>query len=444
MGDASQQINGRVQHVAIEIAQLNKGLAESIKGKLESSIPSLNGSQCSIYRVHEKFCKLNKYAYTPEMISIGPFHRGKGNLPAMEDHKLRYVHALLSRTATIGPKLEECVESIREIEEEARKCYSEPINMNSNEFVEMMLVDGLFIIELFRKSAGKVKSERDDPIFGNIWGLSSLVRDLILLENQIPMRVLNCLFNQPALKEELEGSCSFNMLALRFFNPLMPREKEVLKNYSKCEGKHLLDLLGKTFHDLPERGKSKNNSWKFIPSVTELKRAGVKFKKSSTRGSFLDIKFNDGVLEIPPVIIQDQTDSLLRNLIASEQCCDGHVTYMTSYAFFMDSLINSADDVGLLRNQGIITNYLGDDEDVSALFNKLCCEVTLANFYYAELCDQVNIYYKTRWHKWRATLKRDYFHNPWAILSVIAAVVLLALTLTSTIFGSLSYLVHKS
>ncbi|OVA01389.1 Protein of unknown function DUF247 [Macleaya cordata] len=297
MGDASQQ-NGETQHVSIEIAEPNKGLDESIKGKLESSIPS---------------------------------------------HFL-VANALLELQR---PKLEKCVESaIRKIEEEARKCYSEPINMNSNEFVEMMLlVDGLFIIELFRKSAGKEGQE----------------------------------------------------------------DREVLKNHSNCKGKHLLDLLG------------------------------VKFKKGSTKGSFLDIKFNDGVFGIPPVIIQDQTDSLSRNLIASEQCCDGHVTYMTSYAFFMDSLINSGDDVGLLRNQGIITNYLGDDEDVSVLFNSLiCCEVTLTDFYFAELCDQVNIYYKTRWHKWRATLKRDYFNNPWAILSVIADVVLLALTLISTIFASLS------
>ncbi|KAI3912081.1 hypothetical protein MKW92_002877 [Papaver armeniacum] len=381
------------------------------------------------------------------MISIGPFHRGQGSLAAMEDHKLRYAHALLSRTTPIGmSKLEECVAYMGRIEDEARKCYSEPIELTSEEFVEMMVIDGLFMIELFRKSAGEVKIERDDPIFGNIWGLSSLVRDLVLLENQLPMVVLDCLFNVPALKEELQG-VSINILSLKFFDPLMPRGKEVIQtSFSGSEGKHLLDLLGKTFHDLPSapKGKVKKVSWKFIPSVTELKRAGVKFVKSSTNGSFLDIKFRDGVMEIPPIIIQDQTDTLLRNLIASEQCCDGHVTYMTSYAFFMDSLINTGEDVGVLRKEGIMTNYLGDDEDVAALFNKLCCEVTLANFYYSELCDQVNTYYKTRWHVWRATLKRDYFHSPWAIVSFVGALILLFLTLTSTLFAILSFTIHKS
>ncbi|KAI3879217.1 hypothetical protein MKW98_028784 [Papaver atlanticum] len=260
------------------------------------------------------------------------------------------------------------------------------------------------------------------------------------------MVVLNCLFNVPALKEELNG-VSINILSLKFFDPLMPRGKEVIQsNFSGSEGKHLLDLLGKTFHDFPQapKNKPKKNSWKFIPSVTELKRAGVKFVKSSTNGSFLDIKFKDGVMEIPPIIVQDQTDTLLRNLIASERCCDGHVTYMTSYAFFMDSLINTGEDVVVLRKEGIMKNYLGDDEDVADLFNNLGCEVTLANFYYSELCDQVNTYYKTRWHVWRATLKRDYFHSPWAIVSFVGAIILLFLTLTSTLFAILSFTVHKS
>ncbi|XP_026416333.1 UPF0481 protein At3g47200-like [Papaver somniferum] len=442
-------MNGEAEkYVAIEITNENKVLANSIKLKLDKSIPSSSATtQCSIYRVHEKFRKLNKFAYTPEMISIGPFHRGAGSLAAMEDHKLRYAHALLSRTTPIGvTKLEECVAYMGRIEDEARKCYSEPIELTSEEFVEMMVIDGLFMIELFRKSAGEVKIERDDPIFGNIWGLSSLVRDLVLLENQLPMVVLNCLFNVPALKEELHG-VSISILSLKFFDPLMPRGKEVIQtSFSGSEGKHLLDLLGKTFHDLPQapKNKPKKSSWKFIPSVTELKRAGVKFAKSSTTGSFLDIKFRDGVMEIPSIIVQDQTDTLLRNLIASEQCCDGHVTYMTSYAFFMDSLINTGEDVGVLRKEGIMTNYLGDDEDVAALFNKLCCEVTLANFYYSELCDQVNTYYKTRWHVWRATLKRDYFHSPWAIVSFVGALILVFLTLTSTLFAILSFTIHKS
>ncbi|MCL7033778.1 hypothetical protein MKW94_020745 [Papaver nudicaule] len=428
------------QNVAIQITEEIRVLANSIELKLESI--SSSTIDCSIYRVHEKFRKQNESAYTPEMISIGPFHRGKKSLAPMEDQKLRYTKALLSRTMLTGQnKVKECVAYLKEIEEVARKCYSEHINLSSDEFVEMMVIDGLFMIELLRKKADKtVKFEPGDPFFSKTLGLSSLVRDLLLLENQLPMIVLECLLNVPGLKGELKG-VPINILVLRFFNPWIPLGKEVIESsFSSHKGKHILDLLSQAFCVLlPKVGNKKIDSGKPIRSVIELKNAGVKFVKSSTSGSFLDIRFKDGIMEIPPIDIEDQSDTLLRNFIAFEQCCDGQITYMTSYAFFIDSLINSGQDVGVLCKQGIITNLLGDDEAVAVLFNKLCCEVTLANFYYSELCDQVNTYYNTRWHVWRATLKRDYFNSPWAILSFMAAVVLLVLTFLATLYAILSY-----
>ncbi|PIA56261.1 hypothetical protein AQUCO_00700535v1 [Aquilegia coerulea] len=462
-------------HISIEIPDATRILAASIREKFDRVSPSPFVEGCCIHKVHEKFRKINGYAYTPEMVSIGPFHHGNISLLAMEDHKLRYMRMLLSKFRSTT-KLEDCVASISRLEQKARESYSEPVEPDSNKFIEMMVVDGLFIIALFGKTAGVVKRDKDDTLFNNIWAMPSLVRDLILLENQLPMFVLESLFElvKEKIKERPRGrSLSLTELALRFFDPLMHREEDVLKKHFSSSGKHLLDLLSNTFyddlppeesstfkktsntfHDLPQeenstvnktsntfhdpaRGKTSN-----IPCVTELRQAGVTFKKGSSTGSFLDIKFIDGVLEIPPILIQDQTNTLLRNLIASEQCCEERHTFMTSYAFFMDSLINSSNDVVILRQVGIITNYLGDDEDISTLFNKLCTEVTLVKYRYTNLCSRVNDYYKARWHVWRATLKRDYFNNPWAIFSFSGAILLLLLALIATIFAVLTFFVE--
>ncbi|KAI3850481.1 hypothetical protein MKW98_000291 [Papaver atlanticum] len=298
--------------------------------------------------------------------------------------------------------LEECIVYIKRIEDEVRKCYSEPINLSSDEFVELMVIDGLFMIELFRKYAhiGN-KIERGDPIFGKSEDLMDSVVDLVLLENQLPMVVLDCLFNVLALKKELNGE-TLNFLALRFLDQLIPRgEKVIYTNFTGCEVKHILDLLCKTyFHNLPEAGNAKKNSCISIPSVTELKRVGVKFVVGSTNGSFLDIKFKDGVMEIPPMVIKYETDTLLQNLIAYEQCSDGKVPYyMTSYRLLMDSLIKSGQDVRVLRKHGIVTSPLTDEDvayNFTHRFNELCSEVTLTIFYYSELCEKVNSYYGTR------------------------------------------------
>ncbi|KAI3922194.1 hypothetical protein MKX01_005883 [Papaver californicum] len=567
-GNTGAEVIDTEHEVSIEVVEM---IANSLVKKVESGRSlSRHRGGCCIYRLHEKFHKMSK-SYVPEVVSIGPFHCEKENLKSTEECKLLYMHVLLCRTAEKKykhvteinnditdvnnneeeieevkilsiqkrEKMEElvckyspsgttitsnrwliplmyCVEAIKKIEPKACECYSEPIMLKNDEFVEMMLIDGLFIIELLQRCAMKRKNFKDDPLLGKLWVLSSLTRDLLLIENQLPMVVLSCLFNLTSLEDELEGK-SLNMLVLGFFNHLMPKHKEVLMMHSKKhihESKHLLNLIAKTFHP-PTRAKKTHyrwkflqiatkmnhkmpinsakadnsswnlfsrgvwaklnqagfskfiiggstsathssrppadventayaSSWKYIPSVTELKRAGVRFKKGSTEGSVLDIKFNDGVLVIPPIIIQDKTDLLFRNIIAYEQCSDGRDMYMTSYAFLMDSLIDSAQDVEMLRNKGIITNILGSDEDVSNLFNKLCCELIIDNFYYFQLRDQVNDYYKRRRHFWKAIVKRDYCNNPCQVLSLVAGFLLIVLTFTGAVFAILSFFVHKS
>ncbi|KAI3897548.1 hypothetical protein MKW92_004914, partial [Papaver armeniacum] len=175
----------------------------------------------------------------------------------------------------------------------------------------------------------------------------------------------------------------------------------------------------------------------------------VQFKKRFSvvdHHNILDIKFNsDGTFEIPPLIIDDFTERGLRNLVASEQFskCSTHIT---SYSILMDRLINSAEDVNLLRNQGILTTQLGSDEQVADMFNQrcACAHFIRFSFNYYQLSNQVNKYYKKRQHRWKATLKREYFNNPWSIISFIAAVLLILLTIISTMFTTLAWIVPKS
>ncbi|CAL8105225.1 unnamed protein product [Prunus armeniaca] len=49
------------------------------------------------------------------------------------------------------------------------------------------------------------------------------------------------------------------------------------------------------------------------PCITKLHQAGVKFKLGSSRNLF-DIRFNNGILEIPKLNIHDYTELTLRQL----------------------------------------------------------------------------------------------------------------------------------
>ncbi|KAI3843119.1 hypothetical protein MKX03_035029 [Papaver bracteatum] len=350
--------------------------------------------------------------------------------------------------------VEECVSSIREMETKIRKCYSEPVDLNSKEFVEMMIIDGLFIIKmLIRRYNLKSYDIADDPLDGNDWLLVMVGQDMFLLENQIPLFVLQCLANIIFSTEEL-GHMSLNKVIHSFIFTgnlphVLPTSRKILLEVPRCEdANHLLDFFIKLFQPpahVDSASSLDTSSHYFLPSATELRLAGVRFKKGSAQGSFLDIKFSrrTGILEIPPLHIYDDTDPLLRNLIAYEQFYGGGY-YITSYVTMMDFLINSADDVKLLRKQGIISNYLGCDEDVSDMFNKLCVGITDGGNYYHNYISDINKFYKKRRNIWKATLKREYFKSPWTIISVLAAVLLIALTIISSIFTVLSFLIPKS
>ncbi|CAM8953834.1 unnamed protein product [Rhodiola kirilowii] len=107
----------------------------------------------------------------------------------------------------------------------------------------------------------------------------------------------------------------------------------------------------------------------------------------------------------------------------------------------MDNLINSPADVGYLHYCGIIEHWLVSDAEVADLFNRLCQEVVFdtSNSYLSSMSDDVNRYYNHRWNSWRASLKHNYFSNPWAIISFFAAVILLLLTLAQTFYSVYGY-----
>lgn len=80
-------------------------------------------------------------------------------------------------------------------EESIREFYSEAIDLNSNEFVEMMVLDGCFIVEILCIVGKIVQNDPKDPIFNMLWVFPFLMRDLLRLENQIPFFVLQTLFD---------------------------------------------------------------------------------------------------------------------------------------------------------------------------------------------------------------------------------------------------------
>ena len=408
----------------------------------------------SIYKVPNKLRHVNEEAYSPRIVSIGPFHQGKRDLLAMEEHKWRYMLSLVHRTPNPEKSLDECGKSIIELEEKARGCYAENIKFNKKELAEMLLVDGCFILELFLRRSLRDFVDKSDPIFNNAWMVPTLQHDLALLENQIPFFVLQNLYEfiLPFAPKTLPRL--FTALALFFFHADLSLNQVTSRGESIQSSRHLLDLLHNFYLPTsPVNDPKCKENWGFRHCATKLLEAGIQFEKSSTvEDRLLDVRFSNGVINIPPLSVGTTTESLLRNLIALEQCSFGSSHHITSYAILINGLIHSSADIELLQRKGIIINNLGRGEEVLPLINSICKEVVLKDFYFSKLCEEVNAYHKSwwqwrrhkaswkaRWHRYVGALRRDYFSNPWRIISFVAAVLLLLLTGLQTFYTVRAY-----
>ncbi|GFS35328.1 hypothetical protein Acr_00g0039140 [Actinidia rufa] len=396
----------------------------------------------SIYNVPRKIRKLNEEAYTPCLMSIGPLHHGKPHLKSMKRYKLEYCQKFLYLS---GMGIENLIDEAKGWENEVREHYQDNIKYSSKEFVEMFVLDGTFIIMLFLKEKFPKNFAYNDVIFANQWMQRALLHDMMLLENQLPCFVLEKLLSM--VRQELPDKITFSELTHHYFRLVGNTDKVSTKEIKEPRTRrHLVEYL-LTFQLMGFDKKLARSTKKFeyTRSATELYAAGIKFISSQDR-CILEIKYtNHGELTIPKLKVNESTETLFRNLIAFEQC-DHQREYISSYIIFLDILINTPKDVDLLVKCGIIENFLGDSEPdserVSNLFNNLCKETITeySTFYYADICRQLNAYHRNFWHQWRATcyrwnviLKRDYFSTPWSVISVIAATVLLLLTVTQTV-----------
>lgn len=435
-------------HVTIDV----NALATELEKTMSSHSNLLTPLDCCIFRIPTKLSAHNEKAYMPDAFSIGPFHCKKPLLEATQKIKFRYLHDLISHSRDFSHfrepalSLRLLIEAIARVQLEAREHYAGSIDISTDEFVKVLVIDGCFIVELFRKKAYEGIIPDDDPIFTVSRMLQYLYHDLILLENQIPWMVLDILFRLSRSPIDLMPLAE---LAIEFFGSLFsttpPRLSWSLFRSMDDNPKHILNLLRNYL--ISECSSlntySDGQGWEPIPSATSLDESGIKFQKSELSKSILDINFHqkEGVMEIPSLTIHENTDTLFRNLISLELYCPNYSCTITSYAMLFDNLIQTTADMKILCESGVITNRLHLD-DATKIFNHPYEEYACVKENYFLLLIQNVLryrrqrrdYYIRRWKVYRRELKRVYFNHPWAVISTVAASIMLILTFLQTLF----------
>ena len=295
----------------------------------------------------------------------------------------------------------------------------------------------------------------DDPIFKTRWKLPVIRLDLLKLENQIPFFVLQELYMLTSSGHERP----LIDVSLEFFGPLLARAQRTPAHDNSLAQEqapdHLLALFHSTFIpnetlNIPRaNGSVKLDKKCLIPSVSELQRVGI-FLKSGD-GNLLDIKYHShhmtvltgrASLEIPPLFIDHKTGPILRNLVAYEQCDKIVKPYFTSYIMFFDGLVNTPEDVQILRKRKIFYHVLGSDNEVSELLNNLTKDVAYdwRECYLSPLIEKICRRSNKAYLKFQAAIRREYFSSPVNCISYLITFLLLYLSVIQTMFTIFAYI----
>ncbi|KAI7986907.1 UPF0481 protein [Camellia lanceoleosa] len=185
----------------------------------------------SIFKVPLSIKKLETDAFVPHIVSIGPYHWHKKHLMEMETCKSILLVHVLKRA---GMQLTTLKEKMSELVAATRKHYDQPFK-NIKDFVEMMLRDACFILELFCIEANGWENygHTSDPYIRlNMTGLMPFVRrDLLMLENQLPLSVLQKMFTVLDWRQRTPSE-SIHSLAINFF-------KKLISGISKNQPEHV-------------------------------------------------------------------------------------------------------------------------------------------------------------------------------------------------------------
>ncbi|KAG2620798.1 uncharacterized protein LOC120666187 [Panicum virgatum] len=156
-----------------------------------------------IYHVPACIKDLNPKAYRPQVVSLGPFHHGEAQLRPMDAHKRRALVHFLRRARRPLAEFAAVVAGGAAAEEYERlEGAYEGLGgewraaAGEERFVELMVTDGCFLLEVIRAASGWEVNDyaADDPVFsphGLLYTVPYIRRDMLLIENQLPLLVLD-------------------------------------------------------------------------------------------------------------------------------------------------------------------------------------------------------------------------------------------------------------
>ncbi|XP_024964436.1 putative UPF0481 protein At3g02645 [Cynara cardunculus var. scolymus] len=138
-----------------------------------------------VFNVSKAISRFKPEAYVPQAIALGPYHHFETHLYQMERYKVAVVKAFLNpgQVLSFEPLV---IDRLRKIDPMIRACYHKYLDLDDDTLAWIVAIDGLFLLYLFRNHG---ELERFIP--KKLLNYAILYRDIMVLENQMPLMILN-------------------------------------------------------------------------------------------------------------------------------------------------------------------------------------------------------------------------------------------------------------
>ncbi|XP_057814796.2 putative UPF0481 protein At3g02645 [Cryptomeria japonica] len=411
-------------------------------------------------------------AYIPQMLSLGPYHHRSLQEEPMGPYHERLSHLSQidiyklnsTRDATRNKSIEDFFTKIEEKASEFEQFYDWKIN-DEEKFGWMMMVDGLFLYQFLKN--GLHLLQRDASERHNRCGeiltptLTSIRCDLVKLENQIPLFLLTEI-DEDILKvlssgipnlssfqvshdiEDIDYEEEHHLLGCmhKYLSSFLQihksddRDPTCYESFMTTIGDMVAAIFALFFAHPAKRGR---NDFLDKYNAKELAKAGIKFEPGSDKITF--DRYTD-TLFLPKIVISDTyTEVMMRNLLALEFNDAGRPKHVTQYVELMDCLIDTPEDVALLRKSHVIErqSMMITDEYVAKMLDGMAKPLFFAGFleHAQELKagireTLIKNYYRSKIRNTWAEFHGEHLSRPWKALALLTAILVVGLTALQT------------
>uniref|UniRef100_A0A0D3GWQ1 Uncharacterized protein n=1 Tax=Oryza barthii TaxID=65489 RepID=A0A0D3GWQ1_9ORYZ len=170
-----------------------------------------------------------------------------------------------------------------------------------------------------------------------------------------------------------------------------------------------------------------------IPSVAQLAACGVRFAPAPEGIAGIEFDAAAATLKLPVITVDGNTETVLRNLVAYEAVSVRGPLVLARYTELMNGIIDTAKDVKILRQSGVVVNRMKSDGEAAEMWNGMCRATRLSRVPRLDgVIRAVNEHRSRRAAVRLRKMMKRYVFRSWRVLTLLAAVVLLLMTALQT------------